>query len=127
MEVYIYDIVVTNKTYSEHAQHLEETFHLMMVYNRKLNLAKCAFGVSAGKFLGFMVTQREIKVNLDQIKVVLEMPAPSSKKELQCLTSRLAALGRFIVHFINKLRPFFLTPNGASATGWMDEYGRTFN
>lgn len=127
MEVYIDDIVVTNKTYSEHAQHLEETFHLMMVYNMKLNPTKCAFGVSAGKFLGFMVTQREIKVNPDQIKVILEMPAPSSKKELQCLTSRLAALGRFIVHFINKLRPFFLTPNGASAIGWMDEYGRTFN
>ncbi|KAL6315612.1 hypothetical protein AAG906_003715 [Vitis piasezkii] len=40
----------------------------MMVYNMKLNPAKCAFGVSVGKFLGFMVTQREIKVNPDQIK-----------------------------------------------------------
>ncbi|KAL6338705.1 hypothetical protein AAG906_023854 [Vitis piasezkii] len=40
----------------EHVQHLEETFHLMRAYNMKLNPAKCAFGVSAGKFLGFMVT-----------------------------------------------------------------------
>ena len=48
----------------------------------KLNPSKCAFGVSAGKFLGFMVTQRGIEVNLDQIKVVMETSAPSSKKEL---------------------------------------------
>ena len=74
----------------------------------KHNPAKCAFGVSAGKFLGFMVTQRGIEVNLDQIKVVLETPAPSSKKELQLLTGRLIVLGHFIARFTNRLRPFFL-------------------
>ena len=58
VEVYIDDIVVKSKTRSEHAQHLEETFHLMKMYNMKLNSAKCAFGVNAGKFMGFMVTQR---------------------------------------------------------------------
>lgn len=63
VEVYIDDIVVKNKTRSEHTQHLEETFHLMRTYNMKLNPAKCNFGVNAGKFLGFMVTQRGIEVN----------------------------------------------------------------
>ena len=64
-KVYIDDIVVKNKTQSEHAQHLEETFHLIRAYNMKLNPTKCAFGVNAGKFLGFMVTQRGIEVNPD--------------------------------------------------------------
>ena len=48
----------------------------------KPNPTKCAFGVSIGKFLGFMVIQRGIKVNLNQVKVVLEIPTPNSKKEL---------------------------------------------
>ena len=60
VEVYINDIVVKSKTRSEHAQHMEETFRLMKAYNMKLNLARCAFGVSADKFLGFMVIQRGI-------------------------------------------------------------------
>ena len=64
-KVYIDDIVVKNKTQSEHAQHLEETFHLIRAYNMKLNPTKCAFGVNAGKFLGFMATQRGIEVNPD--------------------------------------------------------------
>ena len=55
----------------------------------KLNSLKCAFGVSTGKFLGFMVTRRGIKVNLDQIKVVLKMPIPSTKKEMQQLMGHL--------------------------------------
>ena len=60
VEVYIDDIVVKSKTKSEHAQHMEETFRLMKAYNMKLNPARCAFGVSAKKFLGFMVIQRGI-------------------------------------------------------------------
>ena len=37
----------------------------------KLNLSKCAFDVSGGKFLGFMVSQRGIEVSPDQIKAVM--------------------------------------------------------
>ena len=109
VDVYIDDIVVKRKTRSEHARHLEETFGLMKAYKMKLNPAKCAFGVSAGKFLGFMVTQRGIEVNPDQIKSVMEMSIPNCKKELQRLMSRLASLGRFITRFTDKLKPFFLT------------------
>ena len=75
----------------------------------KLNSLKCAFGVNVGKFLGFLVTQRGIEANLDQMKVVLEMPIPSTKKEMQQVTSRLIALGQFIARFTDKLRHFFIT------------------
>ena len=39
----------------------------------KLNSAKYAFEVSSGKFLGFMVSQRGIKVNPKKVKAILEM------------------------------------------------------
>jgi len=42
----------------------------------KLNLAKCALGISSGKFLGFMVSQRAIKANPKKVKAVLEMQSP---------------------------------------------------
>ena len=69
----------------------------------KLNPSKCAFGVSPGKFLGFMVTQRGIKVSSDQIKAVMEAPGPRNKKELQRLTGKLVTLEWFIARFTNKL------------------------
>ena len=53
----------------------------------KLNPSKCAFGVSTGRFLGFMVTQRGIEANPAQFKAILESPAPASKKEVQQLTA----------------------------------------
>jgi hypothetical protein len=42
----------------------------------KLNPCKCAFRVSLGMFLGFMVSRRGIKANPEKVQVVLVMQAP---------------------------------------------------
>ncbi|RVW26312.1 Retrovirus-related Pol polyprotein from transposon 17.6 [Vitis vinifera] len=126
VEVYINDIVVKNKTRGEHTRHLEKTFRLMNAYNIKLNPAKGTFGVNAGKFLGFMVTQRGIEVNPDQIKAVMETSTSSCKNELQCLTGCLVALGRFIARFTDKLRLFFLTLKRANAIERTSDYEQAF-
>ena len=60
--------MVKSKTRDEHVFHLQEVFHLLRKYGMKLNPFKCAFGISAGKFLGFMVSQRGIEVSPDQVK-----------------------------------------------------------
>ena len=48
----------------------------------KLNPSKCAFGVSLGKFLGFMVSQKGIEVNPDKIQAILNMEPPKNIKEV---------------------------------------------
>ena len=73
----------------------------------KLNLAKCAFRVSAGKFLGFIVNSQGIEANPDKIKVVLDMLLPSNIKDIQCLTRRIVALSRFVSKASDKCQPFF--------------------
>ena len=73
----------------------------------KLNPTKCAFEVSAGKFLVFIVNNQGIEENPDKIKVVLDMLPPSNIKDIQHLTGRIAALSRFVSKASNKCRPFF--------------------
>jgi hypothetical protein len=73
----------------------------------KLNPTKCAFGVSSGKFLGYMVSSRGIKANPKKIQAILEMQSPKTMKQLQQLTGRLAALNWFISRSIDKCLPFF--------------------
>ena len=96
IKVYIDDMLVESKERPDHAEHLQEAFELLRAYDMKLNPSKCASGVSADRFLGFMVTQRGIEANPAQLKAILESPAPASRKGVQQLTGRLAALGRFI-------------------------------
>ncbi|CAL8174754.1 unnamed protein product [Prunus armeniaca] len=56
MEVYVDDMLVKNVTVDHHIQDLVETFEVLTRYEMRLNPAKCAFEVSSGKFLGFMVS-----------------------------------------------------------------------
>ena len=73
----------------------------------KLNPAKCAFGVSAEKFLGFIVNNRGIEANPDKIKTILDMSLPSNIKEVQCLIRRIVTLSRFVSKASDKYQPFF--------------------
>ena len=107
MEVYIDDMLVKSTKSDLHIAHLSEAFQILRNYNMKLNPAKCAFGVSAGKFLGFIVNHRGIEVNPDKIRAVLDMPSPSRIKEVQRLTWRIAALSRFVSRVSDKCQPFF--------------------
>ena len=80
MEVYIDDILVKSKQRPNHTTHLQQTFDFLREYGMKLNPLKCAFGVSAGGFLGFVVTQRGIEANPTQLKAILQSPAPSPRR-----------------------------------------------
>ena len=126
MEVYIDDMLVKSKQRSDHAAYLQQTFDLLREYGMKLNPLKCAFRVSAGQFVGFMVTQRGIEANPVQLKTILQSPAPSPRKGIQQLTGRLAALGRFISRFTDRLKPFFTTMRGANQAEWNEECDRAF-
>ena len=107
IEVYINDMLVKSTTTELHIAHLSKAFQIPREYNMKLNPAKCAFGVSAEKFLGFIVNNRGIEANPDKIKVVLDIPPSSNIKEVQRLTGRIVALSRFVSKVSDKCQPFF--------------------
>ena len=63
VEMYVVDMLRKSKKASDHVRDLQEMFGVLRRYEMKLNPLKCAFGVSSGKFLGFMVNIRGIEVN----------------------------------------------------------------
>ena len=90
----------------------------------KLNPNKCAFGVSSGKFLGFMVSDRGIEANPDKIQAILDIKPSQNTKEIQSLTRRVAALNRFVSKASDKCLPFFKVLR--KAFEWTDECQRAF-
>ena len=48
----------------------------------RLNPSKCAFRVTSGKFLGFMVSHRGIEANPNKIQAILNMEPPQNIKEV---------------------------------------------
>ena len=78
VQVYIDDMLVKSRM-EDHLEDLKETFNTFHYYNMKLNLSKCAFGVTVGKFLGFIMSQRGIEANHDKIRAIIEMTPPKER------------------------------------------------
>ena len=126
MEVYVDDMLVKSLDRADHIKHLQEAFEVLRHHKMMLNPTKCAYGVGSGKFLGLMVSKRGIEANPDKIKAILDMKAPTSLKEVQKLTGRLAALGRFISKSGEKCLPFFKALKKVKDFIWTDESQKAF-
>ena len=109
VQVYVDDMLVKSIWEDNHLSDLQETFDTFRSYNMKLNLNKCVFGVTIGKFLGFMVSQRGIEVNPEKIQAIMELALPKTVNEVQSLNGKVATLNRFILKATNKCLPFFRT------------------
>jgi predicted oxidoreductase len=125
MEVYVDDMLVKSVQPLNHTEDLQKAFKTLNQYGMKLNLAKCAFGVSSRKFLGYMVLNRRIEANPEKIQAVLDMQSPKNMKQLQQLTGRIVALNQFISRSIDKCLPFFKILRKAFV--WSDECEEAFN
>ncbi|KAL0316165.1 UNVERIFIED_CONTAM: hypothetical protein Sradi_5494700 [Sesamum radiatum] len=107
MEVYIDDMLVKNRQMDQHLVDLAEAFGTLRKFHMKLRPAKCAFGVRSGKFLGYMVKEKMIEVNLEQIRAIQEMKHPANLNEIQRLAERIVALSRFISRSAERSLLFF--------------------
>lgn len=80
----------------------------------RLNPKKYAFGVQAEKFLGFMLTSREIKANPNKRRAILEICSPNNVKQVQRLTDRIATLSYFLSRLSSSILPMPEEASGIS-------------
>ena len=123
---YVDDMVVASKDRTRHVADLEELFVTISKYHLKLNPEKCVFGVEAGKFLGFMLTERGIEANPNKCAAIIAMRSPTSVKEVQQLTGRMVALSRFVSAGGEKGHPYFQCLKRNSRFAWTDECEAAF-
>ncbi|XP_022875674.1 uncharacterized protein LOC111394131 [Olea europaea var. sylvestris] len=121
VEVYVDDMVVKSARADDHVACLQKVFDVARQNRLRFNPEKCVFGTAGEKFLGFMITQRGIEVNPDKIWAILEMKSPTSRKEVQRLTGRVAALNRFMSRAADKCYHFFKAIGGSSNFEWTQE------
>ena len=76
------DMPVKSKEELAHLNDLKETFAMLKQYHMRLNPSKCVFGVTSGKFLGFVVSLRGIEANPKKVQVVINMASPRTVKEV---------------------------------------------
>ena len=94
IEDYMDDIVVKSKTREDHLFILRKVFERCRLYKLRMNPLKCAFGVTAGKFLGFLVQQRGIDV---EVQAITTMKPPATLTQLKSFLGKLSYIWGFIL------------------------------
>ncbi|XP_077215791.1 uncharacterized protein LOC143850422 [Tasmannia lanceolata] len=122
MEVYVDDMLVKSRSAQDHVSDLKETFEVLRQRSMKLNPTKCTFGVSSGKFLGFMSESGEelllyLSVSPTALAAVLVREEHSQQKPIYYVSKvlhdaeiryqRIEKLAYALVVAARKLRPYF--------------------
>ena len=97
LEDYVDEIVVKSKKRGEHFYVLRKVFERCRAFKLRMNPLKCAFGVSFGKFLGFLVHSGGIDVEPAKATVIAIMRPPATMRELKSFLGKVSYIRRFIL------------------------------
>ncbi|XP_064944527.1 uncharacterized protein LOC135596398 [Musa acuminata AAA Group] len=126
MEVYVDDMIVKSREAGTHLADLAEVFATLRKFGMRLNPTKCAFGVTSGKFLGFIVHERGIDANPEKVQAIVSMQSPGTTKDLQRLNGRLVVLSRFLARSGDRYLPFFKALKNPKNFQWTPECEEAF-
>ncbi|XP_047172662.1 uncharacterized protein LOC124840622, partial [Vigna umbellata] len=127
IEVYVDDMIAKSKREEEHILNLKKLFERLRKFKLKLNPAKCTFGVKSGKLLGFVVSQKGIEVDPDKIRAIMEMPSPSTEKEVRGFLGRLNYIARFISQLAATCEPMFKLLRKNQPVKWNEDCQAAFD
>jgi hypothetical protein len=106
VEIYIDDVVIKSLSHDTHLEDVKRTLECTRKLGLKMNPNKCAFGVSAGEFLGFLVHEGGIEVGKKSMKAIDEVVPLTNFKELQSLLGKINFVRRFISNLSQKVLSF---------------------
>ena len=121
VEVYMDDMIVKSQGRADHLAALQRFFERIRQFRLRLNPKKCTFGVTFGKLLGHIVSERGIEVDPEKTKAILDMPAPRTEKEIRGFLGRLQYISHFIARLTDICEPIFRLLRKNQPTIWNDD------
>jgi hypothetical protein len=92
-----------------------------MWFNIILNIEKCTFRVPRGKFLGYIITERDIEANPNEILAIVETGQVRNIKDIQWLMRCLTVLSHFMFRLGECKLPLYKLLKKSDSFSWMDE------
>ena len=105
VEVYIDEMMFKSEIREGHFEALDKFLARLEKYNLRLNPKKCIFGVTSGKLLGHIVSEKGIEVDPDKIKAIQEMPVPKTEKEVRGFIGKLTMICDPVFKLLRKNQP----------------------
>ena len=124
--VYLDDVIVTGKTFSEHLLRLKEVFDRLREAKLKLKPSKCAFCKSKVTFLGHIVSTEGVITDPGKVDKVKHWPQPTSRKEVQQFLGLANYYRRFVKDFATIARPLHKLTEKTAKFQWTEQCQAAF-
>ena len=121
VEVYVDDMIVKSRDREDYWAALEHFFQRIECFRLRLNPKKFTFGVTSGKLLGYMISERGIEANPDKIRAILDMSPPQTETEIRGFLCRLQYISRFIVRLTDTCEHIFRLLRKKRPKVWDDQ------
>lgn len=96
--VYLDDIIIATKTLNQHFQLIREVAKRLKSANLTISLSKSKFCRKSVRYLGYVVSEQGISIDMEKIRPILDYQTPKSVKDVR----RLLGLANFYQKFIKK-------------------------
>jgi hypothetical protein len=125
--VYLDDICVFSRSFEEHLLHLNDVFERLRKYNLKLKPSKCNLFNQEFKYLGHVVSAEGIRGDPDKIKAIIEMPCPTSVKQVRTFVGKCTYYRELIPNYAMRCKPLYDLLKFNNRFVWTDIHQSAFD
>ena len=124
--VFFDDILVYSKSWDDHLSHLHTVLTILSTNSLLAKESKCRFGVTSVDYLGHVISEQGVSVDLSKIIAVLEWPTPTTVKGVRGFLGLAGYYRKFIRNFGTIAAPLnqLLSKDGFK---WNDMAEKAFN
>lgn len=95
--VYLDDIIIATKSLKQHLELIKKVANKLKAANLTISLSKSRFCRKSVRYLGYVVTEQGISIDMEKVKPILDYQTPKTVKDIR----RLLGLANFYQKFIN--------------------------
>jgi hypothetical protein len=126
IQIYLDDLIVYSRNQSDHFSHLRKILVQCRKFGINLNPSKFIFNITKGKILGHIVFDSEISIDPERIVVILNLPSPTSKKEVQAFMGIIDFSHRFVPAFFVMVKQIHNLLKKDRSFSWTDDIKKSF-
>jgi hypothetical protein len=126
IQFYLDDLTIYSKNRLDHFGHLRKVLMRCRKIGISLNPSKSIFGVTKGKLLGHIVYDSRISIDPERIVAILNLPTPTSKKEVQAFMGIINFVRRFVPYSDFMVKPIHNILKQDCSFSWTDDIEKYF-
>jgi hypothetical protein len=126
IQVYLDDLIVYSNNRLYHFGHLRKVLMCCKKFGISLNTSKSIFGVTKGNLLGHIVSDSRIRINPERITAIINLPAPTYKKEVQDFMDIINFFCRFVPDFVVMVKTIHNLLKQDRSFSWTDDIENSF-